>query len=157
MWIYGGGNLGFTSDSKAVIDVMDGRSDGFWSRDGVTWHLTNYLEGGGTSVVEFYSSQVREAIPDTIRPPISALTRALSLSLSLSLSRPPPPQEWTVAKVDGAIKFLGVWGHTVQMFRSFRDDIFDAMFFVAGDMTGQGAATATAIDLDLLSVFCLGP
>jgi hypothetical protein len=31
------------------------------------------------------------------------------------------------------------------MFRSFRDDVFDAMYFVAGDMTGQGISTATAI------------
>jgi hypothetical protein len=118
MWVYGGGNLGFQLGKNDVIRKVDGKSDAFWSRDGITWHLTNYLEGGGTSVVEFFSSQ-----------------------------------EWTVANVDGAIKFLGVWGHTVELYKSMNPNLFQAFLFIAGDMTGPGG-TRNLVFRSQEGIFC---
>lgn len=54
-----GGNIGFSSTAKTQLVTIDGKSDAWWSRDGITWQQTNYQEGGGTGGlgVPFYSSQ----------------------------------------------------------------------------------------------------
>ena len=66
MYIFGGGRIGYRGGGtytdaewgEKFIDRMAGKSDGYWSRDGINWYKINYEEGGGTSVVSFYSSQL---------------------------------------------------------------------------------------------------
>lgn len=62
-------------------------------------------------------------------------------------------QEWTETQVDGQVKFLGLWGHTVQMFRATLEPVLDAMFLIAGDMTGSGG-TRQATFQSLVGTFC---
>lgn len=57
IFLVGGGSIGTSSTSNAVIQSMNGFSDLFRSRDGVNWVQVNFEEGGGTTFVPKYSSQ----------------------------------------------------------------------------------------------------
>ena len=57
LFLFGGGNIGFSTTTSALLDVMDGKVDAFVSRDGITWTQLNYQEGGGTTQISLYSSQ----------------------------------------------------------------------------------------------------
>lgn len=57
IFMAGGGNMGYFSNSTSKILNMHGKTDCFWSRDGVKWTMVNYEEGGGTTGVIQYSSQ----------------------------------------------------------------------------------------------------
>ena len=58
MFAVGGGNIGFSTSSSAVISSMDGMVDVYFSIDGITWTRVNYQEGGGSSLLALYSSEV---------------------------------------------------------------------------------------------------
>lgn len=61
LFLFGGGFVGFTTSAKKIVNSMDAFSDAFWSEDGAVWHQLNYQEGGGTSTVPFYSSELWSA------------------------------------------------------------------------------------------------
>lgn len=58
IFLFGGGNIGFTTSSSQRIREMVGRLDAYYSRDGITWMKVSYDEGGGSTTVTQYSSQV---------------------------------------------------------------------------------------------------
>lgn len=122
MWIFGGGNLGYKKEQggtiRKVIRKMDGRADGLWSRDAVNWYSVNYIEGGGNSETEFYSSE-----------------------------------EWALAEVDGARKYLGIWGHSVLLFTSSQPGVLQSLYFIAGDRTGPGDSS-NKVYRSLDGLFC---
>lgn len=57
MYLIGGGFIGTPAKAQKKLFSMTGSLDAYWSIDGITWHIINYREGGGTSVVPLYSSQ----------------------------------------------------------------------------------------------------
>jgi hypothetical protein len=57
VYVFGGGYIGFSTSTTALVGSMDGKVDAFFTRDGVTWRQVNYQEGGGTSPLSLYSSQ----------------------------------------------------------------------------------------------------
>lgn len=57
IWVFGGGEIGQSATSKRKILLMNGKSDGWFTYDGIVWNQINYEEGGGKTVVPFYSSQ----------------------------------------------------------------------------------------------------
>ena len=57
IFIFGGGDIGFSTTTSAILEVMQGKVDAFVSRDGITWTQVNYQEGGGTTQISLYSSQ----------------------------------------------------------------------------------------------------
>ena len=57
IFLFGGGEIGQSATSKRKILLMSGKSDGYFSYDGILWIKINYEEGGGKTVVPFYSSQ----------------------------------------------------------------------------------------------------
>jgi len=56
IFLFGGGEIGQSATSKRKILLMNGKSDGYFSYDGILWIKINYEEGGGKTVVPFYSS-----------------------------------------------------------------------------------------------------
>jgi hypothetical protein len=50
----GGGFVG-TAGTREVLS-MEGSVDAYWSRDGKSWTLINFNQGGGNSELELYSS-----------------------------------------------------------------------------------------------------
>jgi len=88
MWIFGGGYIGGTKMTTGVTLTVTGWTDGYWSRDGITWTKVNYDEGGGIrgaydTYVKFYSSQL-----------------------------------WSKTNVNGQDQYLGLWGQTMEMFNN---------------------------------------
>lgn len=59
MYLFGGGNIGYSTSSSHRIETMVGKIDGYFSTDGITWTKLSYNEGGGSSTVIQYSSQVQ--------------------------------------------------------------------------------------------------
>lgn len=57
IFLYGGGYIGVVKGDKKIVSSMQGKADGYWSRDGIQWNKINYEEGGGTSGIPYYSSQ----------------------------------------------------------------------------------------------------
>jgi hypothetical protein len=57
MYLFGGGYIGFQSNSQKNVNSMKGYADAYWSVDGANWTMINYEEGGGHSEVSFYSSE----------------------------------------------------------------------------------------------------
>ena len=58
MYLFGGGNIGYSGASSMRVTTMDAKLDAFCSEDGETWTQINYNEGGGSSTVTQYSTQV---------------------------------------------------------------------------------------------------
>lgn len=58
MYLYGGGYTGFRTNTGQIVSDMVGKADAYWSRDGINWVTINYQEGGGTTDIPFFSSQV---------------------------------------------------------------------------------------------------
>lgn len=50
----GGGFIG-TTGTREVMS-MEGSVDAYWTRDGETWSLINFNQGGGNSGLDLYSS-----------------------------------------------------------------------------------------------------
>lgn len=66
IYIFGGGFIGFRTNSKRRVNEMQAKADGYWSYDAQNWVKINYEEGGGTTTVPFFSSQEwTETIVDT--------------------------------------------------------------------------------------------
>lgn len=61
---------------------MEGSVNTYWSKDATSWELVNFVQGGGISPLDLYSSN-----------------------------------EWARTTIDGAIKFLGLWGLELEVFR----------------------------------------
>lgn len=122
LWVFGGGNLGYKKEEggiiRKVIRKIDGRSDGLWSRDAINWYSINYVEGGGNSETEFFSSE-----------------------------------EWSKAVVDGSVKYLGVWGHSILLFSSTQPAVSQSLYFIGGDRTGPGDSTESVFR-SLAGLFC---
>ena len=57
IFLFGGGEIGQSATSKRKILLMNGKSDGWYTYDGIVWNQINYQEGGGKTVVPYYSSQ----------------------------------------------------------------------------------------------------
>ena len=47
IFLFGGGFIGSRKGDKKIVSTMQGKADGYYSRDGITWHKINYEEGGG--------------------------------------------------------------------------------------------------------------
>lgn len=58
IYLFGGGYVGFSISSQKRVTTIRGYSDSYWSEDGITWNQMNYQEGGGSTFVEFYSSEL---------------------------------------------------------------------------------------------------
>ena len=43
-YIFGGGFIGFRTNSKKRVTTMQGKADGYWSTDGANWVKINYGE-----------------------------------------------------------------------------------------------------------------
>lgn len=41
-YIFGGGFIGFRTNSKKRVTAMQGKADGYWSTDGANWVKINY-------------------------------------------------------------------------------------------------------------------
>jgi hypothetical protein len=54
MWLIGGGYIGESGNKH--VRSMAGSVDTYWSKDAVSWELVNFVQGGGTSSLELYSS-----------------------------------------------------------------------------------------------------
>lgn len=58
VYLFGGGSIGFTTKSSRRVTVMEGRIDAYYSENGRDWVKISYDEGGSSSTVTQYSSQV---------------------------------------------------------------------------------------------------
>lgn len=66
IYLFGGGYVGSVLGSKKKVTKMAGKADAFYSIDGITWVQINYQEGGGSTTVPFYSSELwSKTIVDT--------------------------------------------------------------------------------------------
>lgn len=58
LYLFGGGYVGFTEGSQKRVTSMKGFADAYVSRDGIVWTRINYQEGGGSTFIDFYSSEL---------------------------------------------------------------------------------------------------
>ena len=64
--MFGGGFIGFRTNTQKRVNEMQARADGYWSYDAQNWVKISYEEGGGSSSVPYFSSQEwAETIVDT--------------------------------------------------------------------------------------------
>lgn len=58
MFLFGGGYVGFTVGSQKRVTSMQGFADAYVSSDGIVWTQINYQQGGGSTFIAFYSSEL---------------------------------------------------------------------------------------------------
>ena len=87
IYLFGGGNIQNTTLTSQKLIVVKGYSDGWWTRDGVTFTQINFQSGGVSNYTYGYNLQ-----------PLYT------------------SQEWSQTVVNSATVYLGLWGHTLENF-----------------------------------------
>ena len=129
IYIFGGGYVGgLTSTTSSQIGLL-GRTDGRWSRDGITWTQINFEEGG-------YNGQ-------GIRGSYDTYVKYFSSEL------------WTKVSIDGQFQYLGLWGHTIESYNNTMIMIAGDMTG-AGPITNNVFQSVGGIFCDQLGVICSG-
>lgn len=122
VYVFGGGNIGSKTSSTAVIRTMDGKLDGYWSRDMVNWIKLSYEEGGGqdAEIQKLYASK----------------------NVPLYSS-----QAWALTEVNSEPAYLGKWGMTMVSFnKTSGKEHPGSLVLIGGDYTGVGARTANTYE-----------
>jgi hypothetical protein len=129
IYVFGGGYVGgLTSTTASQIGLL-GRTDGLWTRDGITWTKINYEEGGHNGA--------------GIRGSYDTYVKYFSSEL------------WAKVSINNQFQYLGLWGHSIEGYNNSMIMIAGDMTG-AGPITNNVYQSMGGVFCDQVGVICGG-